>query len=128
MAICRSLFYVHLKCLKTLFINYFEMQNLLVEDDEDFSTVRDDLGKETQKQLALGKKRYHPGPHAHGSFRWRPPDVGAPRQSALDGAWSAAFQTALERHAARGLLVCCPDLFFTSPPNRAFWEPGQNTG
>ncbi|XP_047577361.1 ubiquitin carboxyl-terminal hydrolase 40 isoform X5 [Lutra lutra] len=32
------------------------IKNLLVEDDEDFSTVRDDLGKETQKQLALGKK------------------------------------------------------------------------
>ncbi|XP_047727367.1 ubiquitin carboxyl-terminal hydrolase 40 isoform X1 [Prionailurus viverrinus] len=33
------------------------IKNLLVEDDEDFSTVRDDLGKETQKQLALGKQR-----------------------------------------------------------------------
>ncbi|XP_059249740.1 ubiquitin carboxyl-terminal hydrolase 40 isoform X8 [Mustela nigripes] len=32
------------------------IKNLLVEDDEDFSTVRDDLGKETQKQLTLGKK------------------------------------------------------------------------
>ncbi|XP_049470604.1 ubiquitin carboxyl-terminal hydrolase 40 isoform X3 [Panthera uncia] len=33
------------------------IKNLLVEDDEDFSTVRDDLGKETQKQLALGKQK-----------------------------------------------------------------------
>ncbi|XP_043434148.1 ubiquitin carboxyl-terminal hydrolase 40 isoform X5 [Prionailurus bengalensis] len=33
------------------------IKNLLVEDDEDFSTVRDDLGKETQKQLTLGKQR-----------------------------------------------------------------------
>ncbi|XP_044236652.1 ubiquitin carboxyl-terminal hydrolase 40 isoform X4 [Ursus arctos] len=32
------------------------IKNLLVEDDDDFSTARDDLGKETQKQLALGKK------------------------------------------------------------------------
>uniref|UniRef100_A0A452RQT3 Ubiquitin carboxyl-terminal hydrolase 40 n=1 Tax=Ursus americanus TaxID=9643 RepID=A0A452RQT3_URSAM len=34
------------------------IKNMLVEDDDDFSTARDDLGKETQKQLALGKKRY----------------------------------------------------------------------
>ncbi|XP_078306892.1 ubiquitin carboxyl-terminal hydrolase 40 isoform X5 [Panthera onca] len=33
------------------------IKNLLVEDDEDFSTIRDDLGKETQKQLALGKQK-----------------------------------------------------------------------
>ncbi|XP_053759497.1 ubiquitin carboxyl-terminal hydrolase 40 isoform X1 [Panthera pardus] len=33
------------------------IKNLLVEDDEDFGTVRDDLGKETQKQLALGKQK-----------------------------------------------------------------------
>ncbi|KAB1278655.1 Ubiquitin carboxyl-terminal hydrolase 40 [Camelus dromedarius] len=36
--------------------HYFEMQNLLVEDDDDFSTVRDDIAREKQKQLALGKK------------------------------------------------------------------------
>ena len=33
------------------------MQNLLVEDDDDFSTVRDDIGKEKQKELALGKRK-----------------------------------------------------------------------
>lgn len=32
------------------------VKNLLVDDDEDFSTVRDDVGREKQKQLALGKK------------------------------------------------------------------------
>ncbi|XP_045650039.1 ubiquitin carboxyl-terminal hydrolase 40 isoform X4 [Ursus americanus] len=32
------------------------IKNMLIEDDDDFSTARDDLGKETQKQLALGKK------------------------------------------------------------------------
>lgn len=33
------------------------VKNLLVEDDDDFSTIRDDVGKENQKQLALGKKK-----------------------------------------------------------------------
>ncbi|XP_006866826.1 PREDICTED: ubiquitin carboxyl-terminal hydrolase 40 [Chrysochloris asiatica] len=33
------------------------VKNLLAEDDDDFSTVRDDLGKEKQRQLALGKKK-----------------------------------------------------------------------
>nr|XP_019595315.1 PREDICTED: ubiquitin carboxyl-terminal hydrolase 40 isoform X1 [Rhinolophus sinicus] len=33
------------------------VKNLLVEDDGDFSTVRDDAGKEKQKQLALGRKK-----------------------------------------------------------------------
>lgn len=33
---------------------YFEMQNLLVEDDGDFSTVRDDTGREDP---ALGKRK-----------------------------------------------------------------------
>ncbi|XP_019653846.1 ubiquitin carboxyl-terminal hydrolase 40 isoform X6 [Ailuropoda melanoleuca] len=32
------------------------IKNLLVEDDEDFGTAGDDLGRETQQQLALGKK------------------------------------------------------------------------
>ncbi|XP_006893520.1 PREDICTED: ubiquitin carboxyl-terminal hydrolase 40 [Elephantulus edwardii] len=32
------------------------VKNLLVEDDEDFSTVRDDIGKARQRQLAQGKK------------------------------------------------------------------------
>lgn len=40
--------------LKT--VHSFETQNLLVDEDEDFSTVRDDVGREKQKQLALGKK------------------------------------------------------------------------
>ncbi|XP_077613811.1 ubiquitin carboxyl-terminal hydrolase 40 isoform X3 [Crocuta crocuta] len=33
------------------------IKNLLVEDDEDFSTARDDLGKAAQRQLALGKQK-----------------------------------------------------------------------
>ncbi|KAF4022031.1 hypothetical protein G4228_013094 [Cervus hanglu yarkandensis] len=33
------------------------VKNLLVEDDDDFSTVRDDIGKEKQKELALGKRK-----------------------------------------------------------------------
>lgn len=69
------------------------MQNLLVEDDEDFGTAGDDLGRETQQQLALGKKRYCPGSHARGGF-WKPPDAALPA--------GAAFQTVLEREAAWG--------------------------
>ncbi|XP_051046700.1 ubiquitin carboxyl-terminal hydrolase 40 isoform X2 [Phodopus roborovskii] len=33
------------------------IKNLLFDDDDDFSTIRDDIGKENQKQLALGKKK-----------------------------------------------------------------------
>uniref|UniRef100_A0A8C6DPM9 Ubiquitin carboxyl-terminal hydrolase 40 n=1 Tax=Moschus moschiferus TaxID=68415 RepID=A0A8C6DPM9_MOSMO len=33
------------------------VKNLLVEDDDDFSTVRDDIGREKQKELALGKRK-----------------------------------------------------------------------
>ncbi|NWI89493.1 UBP40 hydrolase, partial [Pitta sordida] len=33
------------------------VKNLLLDDTKDFSTVRDDLGKEKQKQLALEKKK-----------------------------------------------------------------------
>ncbi|XP_008063295.1 ubiquitin carboxyl-terminal hydrolase 40 [Carlito syrichta] len=33
------------------------VKNLLVDDDDDFSTIRDDIGKEKQKQLTLGKKK-----------------------------------------------------------------------
>ncbi|XP_012878329.1 PREDICTED: ubiquitin carboxyl-terminal hydrolase 40 [Dipodomys ordii] len=44
------------------------VKNLLVEeDDEDFSTVSDDLGKERQKQLALGKKKSREALRAHSS-------------------------------------------------------------
>ncbi|XP_013375312.1 PREDICTED: ubiquitin carboxyl-terminal hydrolase 40 isoform X1 [Chinchilla lanigera] len=32
------------------------IKNLLLDDDEDFSTIRDDIGKEKLKQLALGKR------------------------------------------------------------------------
>ncbi|KAM6152477.1 ubiquitin carboxyl-terminal hydrolase 40 isoform 2-T2 [Erethizon dorsatum] len=32
------------------------VKNLLVDDDEDFSTIRDDIGKEKLKQMALGKR------------------------------------------------------------------------
>ncbi|XP_054946574.1 ubiquitin carboxyl-terminal hydrolase 40 isoform X2 [Physeter macrocephalus] len=33
------------------------IKNLLVEDDDDFSAVRDDIGSEKQEEFALGKKR-----------------------------------------------------------------------
>ncbi|XP_049568753.1 ubiquitin carboxyl-terminal hydrolase 40 isoform X9 [Orcinus orca] len=33
------------------------IKNLLVEDDDDFSTVRDDIGREKQKAFALGRKK-----------------------------------------------------------------------
>uniref|UniRef100_A0A8C8VHG8 Ubiquitin carboxyl-terminal hydrolase 40 n=1 Tax=Pelusios castaneus TaxID=367368 RepID=A0A8C8VHG8_9SAUR len=33
------------------------VKNLLLEDGKDFSTVRDDIGKEAQRQLAIEKKR-----------------------------------------------------------------------
>ncbi|XP_069441042.1 ubiquitin carboxyl-terminal hydrolase 40 isoform X5 [Ovis canadensis] len=33
------------------------VKNLLVEDDDDFSTVQDDIGREKQKELALGKRK-----------------------------------------------------------------------
>ncbi|XP_070324548.1 ubiquitin carboxyl-terminal hydrolase 40 isoform X14 [Odocoileus virginianus] len=33
------------------------VKNLLVEDNDDFSTVRDDIGREKQKELALGKRK-----------------------------------------------------------------------
>ncbi|XP_052606444.1 ubiquitin carboxyl-terminal hydrolase 40 isoform X1 [Peromyscus californicus insignis] len=33
------------------------IKNLLFDDDDDFSTIRDDIGKENQKQLALEKKK-----------------------------------------------------------------------
>ncbi|XP_037380148.1 ubiquitin carboxyl-terminal hydrolase 40 isoform X1 [Talpa occidentalis] len=33
------------------------IKNLLVEDDDDFSTISDDIGRERQKQLALARKR-----------------------------------------------------------------------
>lgn len=33
------------------------VKNLLLDDTKDFSTVRDDVGKEKQRQLALGKKQ-----------------------------------------------------------------------
>nr|XP_045003054.1 ubiquitin carboxyl-terminal hydrolase 40 isoform X3 [Jaculus jaculus] len=33
------------------------IKNLLLDDDDDFSTVRDDIGKENQRQLGLGRKK-----------------------------------------------------------------------
>ncbi|XP_067596277.1 ubiquitin carboxyl-terminal hydrolase 40 isoform X11 [Pseudorca crassidens] len=36
------------------------IKNLLVEDDDDFSTVRDDIGREKQKAFALGRKKRKP--------------------------------------------------------------------
>lgn len=38
-------------------LNPSSQQNLLLDDTKDFSTVRDDVGKEKQRQLALEKKR-----------------------------------------------------------------------
>ncbi|NXL91241.1 UBP40 hydrolase, partial [Alectura lathami] len=35
------------------------VKNLLLDDSKDFSTVRDDVGKEKQRQLALEKKKRH---------------------------------------------------------------------
>ncbi|XP_019484780.1 PREDICTED: ubiquitin carboxyl-terminal hydrolase 40 isoform X2 [Hipposideros armiger] len=43
------------------------IKNLLVEDDGDFSTVRDDAGKEKQKQLALGRKSSQEAPRVRSS-------------------------------------------------------------
>ncbi|XP_061044683.1 ubiquitin carboxyl-terminal hydrolase 40 isoform X3 [Eubalaena glacialis] len=45
------------------------IKNLLVEDDDDFSTVRDDIGREKQKEFALGKKK------SQEAFRVRSGDV-----------------------------------------------------
>lgn len=33
------------------------IKNLLFDDNDDFSTIRDDIGKENQKRLALEKKK-----------------------------------------------------------------------
>lgn len=35
----------------------FQHQNLLLDDMKDFSTLRDDIGKEKQRQLTLEKKK-----------------------------------------------------------------------
>ncbi|KAM9249451.1 ubiquitin carboxyl-terminal hydrolase 40 isoform 1-T1 [Dugong dugon] len=43
------------------------VKNLLVEDDDDFSTIRDDIGKEKQRQLALGKKKSQEALHVQSS-------------------------------------------------------------
>ncbi|XP_077011582.1 ubiquitin carboxyl-terminal hydrolase 40 isoform X5 [Tamandua tetradactyla] len=43
------------------------IKNLLVEEDDDFSTIRDDIGKEKQKQLALGKKKSREAHRVHNS-------------------------------------------------------------
>ncbi|KAM4836327.1 ubiquitin carboxyl-terminal hydrolase 40 isoform 3-T3 [Thomomys bottae] len=43
------------------------IKNLLVDDDEDFGTLRDDLGKERQKELVLGKKKSRQALRAHSS-------------------------------------------------------------
>ncbi|XP_062951510.1 ubiquitin carboxyl-terminal hydrolase 40 isoform X2 [Cynocephalus volans] len=43
------------------------IKNLLVDDDDDFSTIRDDAGKEKQKQLALGKKKSQEALRTHSS-------------------------------------------------------------
>ncbi|KAM6178424.1 ubiquitin carboxyl-terminal hydrolase 40 [Rhynchocyon petersi] len=43
------------------------VKNLLVDDDDDFSTIRDDTGKERQRQLALGGKRSQEAQHVQSS-------------------------------------------------------------
>ncbi|XP_039090417.1 ubiquitin carboxyl-terminal hydrolase 40 isoform X5 [Hyaena hyaena] len=43
------------------------IKNLLVEDDEDFGTARDDLGKAAQRQLALGKQKSQEALRVQGS-------------------------------------------------------------
>lgn len=37
--------------------NLFPHQNLLLDDTKDFSTLRDDIGKEKRRQLTLEKKK-----------------------------------------------------------------------
>ncbi|XP_017393176.1 ubiquitin carboxyl-terminal hydrolase 40 isoform X2 [Cebus imitator] len=44
------------------------VKNLLVDDDDDFSTIRDDIGKEKQKQLALGKRKSREALHEQSSY------------------------------------------------------------
>lgn len=57
------------------------VKNLLVDDDEDFSTIRDDAGKEKQKQLALGKKRSQEAPRVHSSSAEGPARSRGPEAS-----------------------------------------------
>ncbi|XP_048200462.1 ubiquitin carboxyl-terminal hydrolase 40 isoform X1 [Perognathus longimembris pacificus] len=43
------------------------VKNLLLDEDEDFGTAGDDLGKERQRQQALGRKKSREALRAHGS-------------------------------------------------------------
>nr|XP_035161991.1 ubiquitin carboxyl-terminal hydrolase 40 isoform X4 [Callithrix jacchus] len=44
------------------------VKNLLVDNDDDFSTIRDDIGKEKQKQLALEKRKSREALHEQSSY------------------------------------------------------------
>lgn len=57
------------------------VKNLLVDCDEDFSTIRDDAGKEKQKQLALGKKRSQGALRVHSSSAEGPARSRGPEAS-----------------------------------------------
>ncbi|XP_050608759.1 ubiquitin carboxyl-terminal hydrolase 40 isoform X6 [Macaca thibetana thibetana] len=43
------------------------VKNLLVDDNDDFSTIRDDIGKEKQKQRALGRRQSREALHEQSS-------------------------------------------------------------
>ncbi|XP_062049590.1 ubiquitin carboxyl-terminal hydrolase 40 isoform X1 [Lepus europaeus] len=57
------------------------VKNLLADDDEDFSTIRDDTGKEKQKQLALGRKRSQEALRVHSSSAEGPARSRGPEAS-----------------------------------------------
>ncbi|PNI70238.1 USP40 isoform 9 [Pan troglodytes] len=44
------------------------VKNLLIDDDDDFSTIRDDTGKEKQKQRALGRRKSQEALHEQSSY------------------------------------------------------------
>ncbi|XP_024099349.2 ubiquitin carboxyl-terminal hydrolase 40 isoform X4 [Pongo abelii] len=44
------------------------VKNLLIDDDDDFSTIRDDIGKEKQKQRALGRRKSQEALHEQSSY------------------------------------------------------------
>lgn len=46
-----------LKVTEDLVVACFDLQNLLLEDDDDFSTDGDDAGRGQQELLALGRKQ-----------------------------------------------------------------------
>ncbi|XP_063451383.1 ubiquitin carboxyl-terminal hydrolase 40 isoform X9 [Pan paniscus] len=44
------------------------VKNLLIDDDDDFSTIRDDTGKEKQKQRALGRRKSQEALHEQSTY------------------------------------------------------------